>query len=68
MKKDYWDITDEQALENTGKALAEWKLILNKFDAAAKKSTDVVVYLQKEFNVPRYWARTLTTHYLKSIQ
>lgn len=66
MKKEYWDVTDEQVVEKTGKKIAEWVKLLNKFGAAEKKSTDVVAYLQSEHNMPRYWARTLTTHYLKS--
>lgn len=65
MKQDYWDVTDEQVVENTGKKITEWIAILDKFKAAEKKSNDVVAYLQQEYNVPRYWARTLTTHYLK---
>jgi hypothetical protein len=66
MRSDYWNVTDEQVVEKTGKNIAEWKKILDKFDAANKKSNDVVVFLQTEHNVPRYWARTLTTNYLKS--
>lgn len=66
MKKEYWDITDEQVVEKTGKHIAEWIVILDLFKAREKKSTEVVVHLQNEFQVPRYWARTLTTHYLKS--
>lgn len=65
MKKEYWDVTDEQVVEKTGKKIAEWVKLLDKFGAAEKKSNDVVAYLQSEYNVPRYWARTLTTHYLK---
>jgi hypothetical protein len=65
MKKEYWDVTDEQVIEKTGKSLSEWVKILNAFDAKEKKSNDVVAYLQKEFDVPRYWARTLTTYYAK---
>ncbi|XZF15274.1 DUF4287 domain-containing protein [Chitinophagaceae bacterium MMS25-I14] len=66
MKKEYWDVTDEQVMEKTGKNISDWITILDKFEAAEKKSNDVVAYLQSDFNVPRYWARTLTTHYLKS--
>ncbi len=66
MKKEYWDVTDEQVIEKTGKKIAEWIKILDKFKATEKKSNDVVAYLQKDHNVPRYWARTLTTHYLRS--
>lgn len=65
MKKEYWDITDEQAVEKTGKKISEWTKILDQFNAAEKKSNEVVAYLQTEHQVPRYWARTLTTHYLK---
>ena len=66
MKKEYWDVTDEQVIEKTGKKISEWIKILDKFKAAEKKPNDVVAHLQAEYNVPRYWARTLTTHYLKS--
>ena len=67
MKKEYWDVTDEQIIEKTGKKIAEWIKIFDGFNAAGKKSNEVVAYLQTEYNVPRYWARTLTTHYLKSV-
>jgi len=66
MKKEYWDVTDEQVIEKTGKPIAEWIGILDAFAAAEKKSNEVVNHLQTGFNVPRYWARTLTTRYLKS--
>jgi len=65
MKEDYWNVSDEQVMEKTGKKISEWIKILDKFKAAEKKSNDVVAYLQEEYDVPRYWARTLTTHYLK---
>ena len=65
MKKEYWDVTDEQVMEKTGRKISEWVKILGKFKAEEKKSNDVVAYLQKDFEVPRYWARTLTTLYLK---
>lgn len=65
MKKDYWEIEDAQVIEKTGKKIAEWIKTLDKFIAVDKKSNDSVAQLQKEFDVPRYWARTLTTHYLK---
>lgn len=67
MKPDYWNVTDEQVREKTGKPLADWMKILDKFDAASKKSNDVVVHLRKQHDVPRYWARTLTTRYLKEL-
>lgn len=66
MKKEYWDVTDEQLIEKTGRKAGEWMKILEDFKAGQKKSNEVVAYLQGEFNVPRYWARTLTTFYLKS--
>jgi len=65
MKQDYWNVPDEQIIEKTGKKTAEWITILDAFNAAGKKPNDVVARLQAEYNVPRYWARTLTTRYLK---
>jgi hypothetical protein len=65
MKADYWDVTDEQVVEKTGKPLAHWRAVLDAFAAGGKKSNDVVAHLQKDHGVPRYWARTLTTWYLK---
>jgi hypothetical protein len=65
MKQDYWNVSDEQVLGKTGKPLADWIAVLDAFQAAEKKSNDVVAHLQQEYAVPRYWARTLTTHYLK---
>jgi hypothetical protein len=66
MKKEYWDVSDEQVIEKTGKPIADWIKILDAYKAAEKKSNEVVGHLQSEYAVPRYWARTLTTHYLKS--
>lgn len=66
MKKEYWDVTDEQVMEKTGKKIADWVAILDQFKAAEKKSNEVVAFLQQDYEVPRYWARTLTTLYLKS--
>jgi len=65
MKSDYWNVEDQQVMEKTGKNLAAWKQILDKFGAAGKKSNDIIAHLQSEYSVPRYWARTLTTNYLK---
>lgn len=65
MKKDYWNVDDAQVIEKTGKNLSEWMTILDEFKAAEKESNDVVAHLQNEYEVPRYWARTLTTCYLK---
>ena len=66
MKADYWNVDDEQVIEKTGKPLAHWKKVLDAFGAATKKSNDVVAHLQASHGVPRYWARTLTTRYLKA--
>ena len=65
MKKEYWDVTDEQVIDKTGKKISDWISILDQFNAAEKKSNETVSFLQKEYEVPRYWARTLTTLYLK---
>jgi hypothetical protein len=65
MRADYWDVADEQVLEKTGKPLAHWRAVLDSFAACGKKSNDVVAHLQQDHGVPRYWARTLTTWYLK---
>ncbi|MBI1185402.1 DUF4287 domain-containing protein [bacterium] len=65
MKSDYWNVSDEQVIEKTGKNLSEWHKILGDFDSLNKKSNDIVKYLQTEFDVPRYWARTLTTRFIK---
>lgn len=64
MKSDYWNVSDEQVLEKTGQHIQHWIMLLDEFDAANKKSNDIVAFLQQH-NVPRYWARTLTTLYLK---
>lgn len=66
MKSDYWDVTDEQVMEKTGKPLEHWSRVLDAFGASGRKSNEVVAHLQTEHGVPRYWARTLTTRYLKS--
>lgn len=65
MKQDYWNVSDEQVIGKTGKKISEWITILDKFKATEKKSNDVVAFLQSNYEVPRYWARTLTTLYLK---
>lgn len=66
MKSDYWNVSDEQVIEKTGKPLVHWIAVLDKFGASDKKSNDVVAHLQTAHGVPRYWARTLTTRYLKT--
>jgi hypothetical protein len=65
VKADYWNVEDSQVIEKTGKPLAHWMKVLKDFDAAGKKSNDSVAHLQAQ-GVPRYWARTLTTAFLKS--
>lgn len=65
MKQDYWNVSEEQVIEKTGKGITEWTGILDAFRARDKKSNEVVAHLQQEYSVPRYWARTLTTLYLK---
>jgi hypothetical protein len=52
MKQDYWNVSDDQVVEKTGKKLADWMKVLDKFKAAEKKSNDVVTHLQQEHNVP----------------
>ncbi|HEX4737582.1 MAG TPA: hypothetical protein VH331_08480 [Allosphingosinicella sp.] len=66
MRSDYWDVTDEQVVEKTGHPIAHWAGILSAFGAADRKSNESVELLQKQHSVPRYWARTLTTNFLKS--
>jgi CO dehydrogenase/acetyl-CoA synthase alpha subunit len=66
MKSDYWDVDDAQVIEKTGHKLTHWMALLKKFGAETKPSNDVVKFLQTEHEVPRYWARTLTTRYLKT--
>ncbi len=66
MKAEYWNVSDEQVIEKTGKPLAHWDKVLTQFGAAKKKSNDSVAHLQQAHQVPRYWARTLTTRYLKN--
>jgi hypothetical protein len=66
MRTDYWNVSEEQVTEKTGKPLSHWDKVLDTFGAASKKSNAVVEHLQTAHGVPRYWARTLTTRYLKS--
>jgi len=66
MKEDYWNVTDAQVVEKTGQSLAHWDSVLAAFDAASRKSSEVVEHLQTKHGVPRYWARTLTTRFLKT--
>ncbi|MGV3613174.1 MAG: DUF4287 domain-containing protein [Fluviicola sp.] len=66
MKKEYWDVADEQVIDKTGKPIAFWMETLKEFRAGEKKSNEVVSFLQEAHSVPRYWARTLTTLFLKN--
>ncbi len=66
MKADYWNVTDEQVIEKTGKPIAHWKKALEAFGAKGKKPADCVSHLQNDHGVPRYWARTLTTGFFKA--
>jgi hypothetical protein len=66
VKADYWDVTDAQVIEKTGQPIAHWTGVLEGFGARDKPSKAAVEFLQNDHGVPRYWARTLTTHYLKS--
>jgi hypothetical protein len=68
VRSDYWNVTDEQVLEKTRRSLQHWSNVLAKLDTAAMRSNDIVAHLQKAHGVPRYWARTLTTWYLKKTQ
>lgn len=68
MREDYWVVTDEEVVGKTGQNLAYWTEVLTAFGAEGRKSGEVVDHLQSEFNVPRYWARTLTTRYQKGLR
>jgi hypothetical protein len=37
MRQDYWNVSDEQVVEKTGKKISEWIEILDKFKAFEKK-------------------------------
>ena len=65
MKSEYWNVDDAQVIEKTGKPIAHWVKVLDRFKAADRKSNAVVAHLEADHGAPRYWARTLTTLYLK---
>jgi hypothetical protein len=65
VKADYWDVSDEQVVEKTGHGIDHWTAVLAAFKAETRKSSEAVALLQETHGVPRYWARTLTTGYLK---
>jgi hypothetical protein len=66
MKSDYWNVTDEQVIEKTGKDISYWMKLLKQYDKEQRPPSDFVGHLQKDHGIPRYWARTLTTRYLKT--
>ncbi|MFZ4401112.1 MAG: hypothetical protein ACOYO1_13830 [Bacteroidales bacterium] len=63
MRKEYWEVTDEQLIEKTNKDSKEWIKILEEFRAKEKMLNEVVNFLLTEFNIGRYWARTILTLY-----
>ena len=65
VKAEYWEVSDAQVVEKTGQPLAHWMQLLHALNAENRKSTDVIAVLQKEHGVPRYWARTLHTRFVK---
>jgi hypothetical protein len=65
VKADYWAVTDGQVIEKTGHPIAHWTALLETFGARDKPSAASVDLLQKTHGVPRYWARTLVTGFLK---
>jgi hypothetical protein len=65
VKADYWDVDDAQVIEKTGHPLIHWTGVLDALGAAERNSNESVAHLQDDHGVPRYWARTLTTRYLK---
>jgi len=67
VKADYWDVSDEQVVEKTGHGIDHWTAVLKAFGAEDRKSNDAVALLQQDHGVTRYWARTLTTNYLKRV-
>jgi hypothetical protein len=46
--------------------LAHWTKVLKKFIAADKKPAENVGHLQSAHRVPRCWARTLKTRFMKT--
>jgi hypothetical protein len=66
MKADYWNVTDEQVIEKTGKTLAHWKKGPQGIWRSGQEARGSVEHLQSAHGVPRYWARTLTTGFMKA--
>lgn len=65
MKQDYWNVSDEEVREKTGKPIVFWMEVLRHSLAETHKTAASVSFLQEKYSVPRYWARTLTTLYWK---
>jgi hypothetical protein len=65
VKANYWQVDDAQVIEKTGQPIAHWSRVLADFGAAERTPNDSVAHLQA-LGVPRYWARTLTTGFLKA--
>ena len=65
VRQDYWQVEDDHVVAKTGKPLAHWSKVLDSFGADRKATTEAVDHLQDKHGVPRYWARTLATNYLK---
>ena len=65
MKKNYWDVEEGQLVEKTGKKISQWISILDKFKVIEKKPNEGITLLEEEYDVPKYWARTIITCYLK---
>lgn len=52
MKSDYWNVTDEQVIEKTGKKIAEWMKILGKFKAAEKNQMRWLLFFSPNTRYP----------------
>ena len=65
VQQDYWDVEDSQVVAKTGKPLSHWTKVLDAYGADSRKTSETVDHLQDKHGVPRSWARTLLTHYIK---
>ena len=59
------DAEDAQVVAKTGRPMAHWAKVLDAYGADSKATADTVDHLQDRHGVPRAWARTVLTHYLK---
>ena len=57
-------LTNDQVLEKTGKPLAHWRSVLDRFGAASKKPRNVVGHLEARHRLPRFWATNLVFWYV----